>query len=89
MVEISPMLTKLFSKKGPYETLIMKSEIEYETDYLNSSDSLKILRSKNAELKRMDAEIDLKVKENGIKNIKREEAFERYEKLKNNFKNED
>jgi len=29
------------------------------------------------------------VKENGIKNIKREEAFERYEKLKNNFKNED
>ena len=37
----------------------------------------------------MDAEIDLKVKENGIKNIKREEAFERYEKLKNNFKNED
>ena len=47
MVEISPMLTKLFSKKGPYETLIMKSEIEYETDYLNSSDSLKILRSKN------------------------------------------
>lgn len=89
MVEISPMLTKLFSKKGPYETLIMKSEIEYETDYLNSSDSLKILRSKNAELKKMDAEIDLKVKENGIKNIKRQEAFERYEKLKNNFKNED
>mgnify|MGYP001273889244 CR=1 FL=1 len=89
MVEISPMLAKLLSKKGPYETLIMKSEIEYETDYLNSSDSLKILRSKNEKLKKIDAEIDLKIKKIGIKNIKRQDAFERYEKLRNNSKDED
>jgi len=89
MIEIAPMLTKLLTKKGPYDSLVLKAENEYENDYLNSSDSLRISRSKNEKIKLMDAEMDLKMKERGMKNISRQEAFERYEKLKNNMKNED
>lgn len=89
MIEIAPMLTKLLTKKGPYDSLVLKAENEYENEYLNSSDSLRISRSKNEKIKLMDAEMDLKMKERGMKNISRQEAFERYEKLKNNMKNED
>ena len=89
LVEVSPVLTKLLSKKGPYDALVMKSEIEYETDYLNSLDAMESLKTKNKILRQVDkeiqlktAEIDLKMKQNGLKNISRQEAFERYEELK-------
>ena len=83
MIETAPMLTKLLSKQGPYDALVQKSEFEYEAELLNTVDSLKILRSKNEKIRKMDAEIDLKIKQRGLKNISRQEAFERYESLKN------
>jgi len=89
MIETAPMLTKLLSKQGPYDALVQKSEIEYEADLLNTADSLKILRSKNQKMKKINAEMDLKLKNLEVKNISRQEAFERYEKLKNNNDDED
>ena len=89
LVETSPILTKILSKKGPYDALVLKSEINYESDYLqslNEIESLKIKREKFKELKNdidlKEAEIILNMKKNGLKNISRQEAFDRYEKLK-------
>ena len=89
MIEIAPMLTKLLSKKGPYDVLVQKSEIEYEADLLNTTDSLRILRSKNKEMKEINAKMDLKLRDLEIKNISRQEAFSRYENLKNISEDED
>ena len=88
MIETAPMLTKLLSKQGPYDALVQKSEIEFEAELLNTSDSLKILRSKNKKMKKINAEMDLKLENLKFKNISRQEAFEKYENLKNNSEDE-
>lgn len=89
LVEISPILSKVLSSKGPYDILILQAEMEFETEFLKSSDSMKMTRSKNKLMNKIDAEIELKIKQNGIKNIDRQDAFERYERLKNKYNNED
>ena len=44
LIETAPILTKILSRKGPYDMLIMKAEVQFESDLLNESDSLRILR---------------------------------------------
>ena len=90
LVESSPVLTKMLSKKGPYDALVLKSEIDYETEYLQSLNEIETLKNKRQRFKELDndidlknAEITLKMKKNGLKNISRQEAFSRYEELKN------
>ena len=89
LVEASPVLTKMLSKKGPYDALVLKSEIKYESDYLESLNEIETLKSKREKFKELNNDIDLKeaeitlnMKKNGLKNISRQEAFNRYEKLK-------
>lgn len=89
LVEISPILSKVLSSKGPYDILILQAEMEFETEFLKSSDSMKMTRSKNKLMNKIDAEIELKIKQNGLNNINRQDAFERYERLKNKYNNED
>ena len=50
---------------------------------------MKMTRSKNKLMNKIDAEIELKIKQNGLNNINRQDAFERYERLKNKYNNED
>jgi hypothetical protein len=89
LVETSPILTKILSKKGPYDALVLKSEINYESDYLQSLNKIESLKIKREKFKELNNDIDLKeaeiilnMKKNGLKNISRQEAFDRYEKLK-------
>ena len=82
LVETSPMLTKILSRKGPYDLLIMQAEFQFESDYLNESDSLKILRLKNEKINQINADVDLDTRKKLIENINAQDAFNRYENLK-------
>jgi len=82
MIETSPMLTKILARKGPYDLLVMKTEFQFESDFLNESDSLKILRDKNEKINQMNADVDLNTRKKLIENINAQDAFSRYENLK-------
>ena len=82
MIETSPMLTKILASKGPYDLLVMKTEFQFESDFLNESDSLKILRDKNEKINQMNADVDLNTRKKLIENINAQDAFSRYENLK-------
>ena len=85
MVEIAPMLTKLLSRKGPYDSLIMKSEYEFETEFLKSTDFLKIMREKKEKIDKINSNLDIEQTTNFVKKISRHDAFDRYEKLRNSI----
>ena len=85
MIEIAPMLTKLLSAKGPYDNLILKSELEFETDFLKSADLLKIVRSKNEKIEKIQSDLDVKKTKEFMKKISRHDAYDRYEKLRNSI----
>lgn len=89
LVEISPILTKLFSPRGPYDYILMKSEINYESELLLSSEILRKEKNKLKRLNNIEEEINIKLKENELKNIKRQDAFQRYEELRNKIEDED
>lgn len=85
MIETAPIFTKLLSQKGPYDNLIMEYEIQFETDYLKKVDNYEHERTKNKKLKEMSAKLEIKSKESEIKNILKQDAYERYEKMKNDL----
>jgi hypothetical protein len=87
LIETAPILTKILSRKGPYDMLIMKAEVQFESDLLNESDSLRILRSKNEKINQINADVDLNKRKNIIQNISKQDAFERYENLKDEENN--
>lgn len=89
LVEISPILTKIFSRRGPYDILVMKSELGYESELLTLSENLKKEKNKRDILNNIEEEINLRLKENELKNIQRQDAFKRYEQLRSKFENED
>ena len=82
MIEVAPILTKLLSQKGPYDHLIMEHELQYESNYLRVVDDFKLEREKNKNMKKMSTEMEMKSKQTEIQNILKQEAFERYEKMK-------
>lgn len=82
MIEIAPVLTKLLSTKGPYDNLILESEIQFEMSYLNKLDHFDNERFKNKKLKEISTNIELKSKESEIKSILKQQAVERYNKMR-------
>lgn len=87
MIETAPLLTKLLSSKGPYDNLVLEHEMKFETDYLKQVDNLDHERLKNKKLKEMSSNLELKSKENEIKKILNQDAFERYDKMRRNIDN--
>jgi len=87
MIETAPILTKLLSSKGPYDNLILEYEREFEINYLKAMDNLDHERLKNQKLKEMSARFEIKSKETQIQNIVKQEALERYEKIRNELEN--
>ena len=88
MVETAPLLTKLLSQKGPYDNLVLEHELRFEMDYLRQVDNYDNERTKNKILKEMSTNIEIKSKESEIKNILKNNALERYNKMRNQLDSE-
>ena len=82
MIETAPILTKLLSSIGPYENLVLEYERAFETNYLKALDNFDHERQKNLKLKEMSSRMELKSKESEIQNIIKQEARDRYEKIR-------
>lgn len=82
MIETAPILTKLLSSMGPYDNLVLEYERAFETNYLKVLDNLDHERQKNLKLKEMSSRMELKSKESEIQNIIKQEARDRYEKIR-------
>lgn len=87
MIETAPLLTKLLSQKGPYDNLVLEHEIRFETNYLKLVDNFDHERMKNKKLKQMSTNLELKSKETEIKNFLKNEAVERYDKMRKKVDN--
>jgi len=82
MVETAPLLTKLLSKKGPYDNLILQTEYEFETNFLKIKDFNIKQREKNQKLNNLSTALELKTEETEMKHIIREKALARYEEIR-------
>lgn len=82
MIETAPILTKLLSSTGPYDNLVLEYERAFETNYLKALDNFDHERQKNLKLKEMSSRMELKSKESEIQNIIKQEARNRYEKIR-------
>ena len=87
MIEIAPILTKLLSSKGPYDNLILEYERAFEINYLKAVDDFDHERFKNKKLKEMSTRFEIKSKESQIQNIIKKEAYDRYEKIREELEN--
>ncbi len=82
MIETAPILTKLLSYRGPYDNLILEYETAFETNYLKALDNFDHERQKNRKLKEMASRLELKSKQSEIQTIIKQEALDRYEKIR-------
>lgn len=87
MIEIAPILTKIMSSKGPYENLILEYEKKFEVNYLKALDNLDHERVKNKKLKEMSTRFEIKSKEKQIQDIVKQDAYDRYEKIRTDLEN--
>ena len=90
LIETAPLLTKLLSKKGPYDNIIMKAEFEFETNFLKVKDFNLNQREKNKELNKISTDLEKKSIETELKNSMREKTLQRYEEIRkdeNSFSN--
>tara|TARA_B100001939_G_C16870888_1_gene586344 strand:- start:23 stop:1108 length:1086 start_codon:yes stop_codon:yes gene_type:complete len=85
MIEIAPILTKILSRNGPYDTLIKRYEIEFETEFFKSTDFLNLMREKKEKIDKISSEIDFEQTKNFVEKVSRSDAFDRYEKLRNSI----
>ena len=83
MIETAPLLTKLLSQKGPYDNLVLEHELRFEMDYLRQVDNYDNERNKNKMLKEMSMNLEIKSKESEIKSILKNDALNRYDKIRN------
>ena len=81
MIETAPMFTKLLSSKGPYDILISKSELEFETELLKIK-GIHDIQIKRNKVNEKDEEIKLQSKGKEIKNISRQLVYQKYEKMR-------
>ncbi len=81
MIEIAPILTKLLSSKGPYESLLEESELIYEMNLQKAKDNFDYERIKNSKLKEASLEMELESKTSEIKQTLKKEAYARYERM--------
>lgn len=87
MIEIAPILTKIMSSKGPYENLILEYEKKFEMNYLKALDNLDHERVKNKKLKEISTRFEIKSKEKQIQDIVKQDALDRYEKIRTDLEN--
>ena len=87
MIEIAPILTKIMSSTGPYENLILEYEKKYEINYLKALDNLDHERVKSKKLKEMSTRFEIKSKEKQIQDIVKQDAYDRYEKIRTDLEN--
>ena len=85
MVETAPILTKLLSTKGPYESLVLEYEKKFELNYLKAIDDFNHERSKNRKLKEMSSRLEIRSKESEMQNVIKQDAYDRYEKIRNDL----
>jgi hypothetical protein len=81
LIETAPLLTKLLSKKGPYDNLVMQAEFEFETNFLKVKDFNLNQRKKNEQLNKISSSLEIKSKETQIKKEMREKTLQRYEQI--------
>ena len=82
MIETAPILTKLLSSRGPYDNLVMEYERAFETNYLKALDNFDLERQKNRKLNEISSQFELKTKESEIQYTMKQEAYDRYEKIR-------
>ena len=82
LIETAPLLTKLLSKKGPYDNLIMQSEFEFETNFLKVLDFNINQRKKNEELNKITTDLEKKSMESELKYSMREKTLKKYEEIR-------
>ena len=82
MIETAPILTKLLSSRGPYDNLVMEYERAFETNYFKALDNFDLERQKNRKLNEMSSRLELKTKESEIQSNIKQEAYDRYEKIR-------
>ena len=82
MIETAPILTKLLSSSGPYDNLVMEYERAFETNYLKALDNFDLERQKNRKLNEISSRLELKTKESEIQSNIKQEAYDRYEKIR-------
>lgn len=87
LVELSPIVIKLFSSNGPYDSLFMSQVNEYKLTYLKSVDKLENERITNKKLIQFNSQKNIENKEYEIEQLMNKKALERYEELKKSFKN--
>jgi hypothetical protein len=87
LIEITPIITKLLSSKGPYENLLLEYEKKFEVNYLKALDNLDHERMKNQKLKEMSAKFELRSKEKQIQDIIKQDAHDRYDKIRSDLEN--
>jgi len=83
LVEITPVLTKFFAPKGPYDHLLQMDENEFKVKYVKS------VYQKNQEFFQMSTFTNassIKTKETPDPSNARQDAIERYRKLKEQLK---
>ena len=81
LIETAPLLTKLLSKKGPYDNLVMQAEFEFETNFLKVRDFNINQREKNVHLNKISSDLEIKSKETQIKKEMRDKTLQRYEQI--------
>ena len=81
LIETAPLLTKLLSKKGPYDNLVMQAEFEFETNFLKIRDFNINQREKNVHLNKISSDLEIKSKETQIKKEMRDKTLQRYEQI--------
>ena len=81
LIETAPLLTKLLSRKGPYDNLVMQAEFEFETNFLKVKDFNLNQRKKNEQLNKISSSLEIKSKETQIKKEMREKTLQRYEQI--------
>ena len=82
LIETAPLLTKLLSKKGPYDNLIMQSEFEFETNFLKVLDFNINQRKKNEEVNKITTDLEKKSIESELKYSMREKTLKKYEEIR-------
>ncbi len=87
LIELSPIITKLFSNNGPYDSLLMSKVNEYKLGYFKSLDNLKNERMMNDKINKLGIEKEFQNKKYEMEKIINKKALDQYEKLKDELEN--
>lgn len=87
LIELSPIITKLFSNNGPYDSLLMSKVNEYKLSYFKSLDNLNNERMMNERVNKLSLEKEFQNKKYEMEKIINKKALDQYEQLKDELEN--